>query len=78
MKMTRKIDWQFFNKHLNPSGDFYVIEGSLVGTEIDWKFIYGTGRFKGITGAGKSIRITKGKASLSRDIAKLHKGNGNL
>ncbi len=51
----------FSNKQLNPSGDFYVLEGSINDPEIDWKFIYGTGKFKGITGAGKSIHYTKGK-----------------
>jgi hypothetical protein len=50
----------FLGKYMEPSGDFYVIETSLVGTEQDWKFIYGTGKFKGITGAGKAFRSTKG------------------
>jgi len=62
MKIDKgKLTGSFFNKHLNPNGDFYVLEGSQVGSEIDWKFIYGTGKFKGITGAGKSIHLTKGK-----------------
>ncbi len=62
MKIDKgKLTGSFFNKQLDPSGDFYALEGSIVGTEIDWKFIYGTGKFKGITGSGKSIRITKGK-----------------
>jgi len=63
MKIDKgKLTGSFFNKHMDPSGDFYVLEGSLVsGTELDWKFIYGTGKFKGITGSGKSLRITKGK-----------------
>ena len=56
-----KMTGRFFNKHLSPNGDFYVLGGSWVGSEVDWKFIYGTGKFKGITGAGKSIRFTKGK-----------------
>jgi hypothetical protein len=56
-----KATGSFLGKYLDPSGDFYVIESSQVGTELDWKFIYGTGKFKGITGAGKSIRFTKGK-----------------
>jgi hypothetical protein len=56
-----KATGSFIGKYLDPSGDFYVIEGSQVGAELDWKFIYGTGKFKGITGAGKSIRFTKGK-----------------
>ena len=62
MKIDKeKVTGSFFNKHLSPSGDFYVLEGSLVGSEVNWMFTYGTGKFKGITGAGKSIRITKGK-----------------
>jgi polyferredoxin len=56
-----KVTGSFINKHMDPNGDFYVLEGSTVGTEYDWKFIYGTGKFKGITGGGKSFRITKGK-----------------
>jgi hypothetical protein len=56
-----KLTGSFLGKYLDPSGDFYVIEASQVGTELDWKFIYGTGKFKGITGAGKSFRFTKGK-----------------
>ena len=62
MKIDKgKLTGSFFNKQLDPSGDFYALEGLIVGTEIDWKFIYGTGKFKGITGGGKSIRLTKGK-----------------
>ncbi len=56
-----KTTASFIGKYLDPSGDFYVIEGSQVGAELDWKFMYGTGKFKGITGAGKSTRFTKGK-----------------
>jgi len=62
MKIDKgRVTGSFINKHLNPNGDFYVLEGSFAGPEIDWKFIYGTGKFKGITGGGKSIRFTKGK-----------------
>jgi hypothetical protein len=62
MKIEKgKLTGSFFSKHLDPNGDFYVIEGSHVGPESNWKFIYGTGKFAGITGSGKTIRITKGK-----------------
>ena len=62
MKIDKgKLTGNFINKHMSPNGDFYVLEGSMVGAEIDWKFIYGTGKFKGITGPGKSFRVTKGK-----------------
>jgi len=56
-----KVTGSFLGKYLDPNGDFYVVESSQVGTEIDWKFIYGTGKFKGVTGAGKAFRVTKGK-----------------
>ncbi len=62
MKIEKgKLTGSFINKHLAPNGDFYVLEGSIDGNDFYWKFIYGTGKFKGITGGGKSIRITKGK-----------------
>jgi hypothetical protein len=62
MKIDKgKLTNSFVGKYLDPSGDFYVIESSQPGTGFDWKFIYGTGKFKGITGAGKSFRFTKGK-----------------
>jgi len=62
MKIDKgKVSGSFINKHMDPNGDFYVLEGTLAGTEVYWKFIYGTGKFKGITGGGKSIRFTKGR-----------------
>ena len=62
MKIDKgKLTGSFINKHLSPSGDFYVIESSHPDTGFDWKFIYGTGKFKGITGEGKALRFTKGK-----------------
>jgi len=56
-----KVTGSFFSKHLDPSGDFYVVESIQAGTEGNWKFIYGTGKFEGITGSGKFYRTTKGK-----------------
>lgn len=56
-----KVTGSFLAKHMDPSGDFYVVESSQVGTEGNWKFIYGTGKFTGITGSGKFYRSTKGK-----------------
>jgi hypothetical protein len=56
-----KVTGSFFSKHLDPSGDFYVVESIQAGPEGNWKFIYGTGKFTGITGSGKLYRTTKGK-----------------
>ncbi len=62
MKIDKgKVTGSFVNKHLSPNGDFYVLEGTIAGSDVDWKFIYGTGKFKGISGGGKSIRYTKGR-----------------
>jgi hypothetical protein len=62
MKIEKgKVTGSFWAKHLDPSGDFYVAEMSLAGREYDFRFIYGTGKFKGITGSGKAVPFTKGK-----------------
>jgi hypothetical protein len=62
MKIDKgKLTGSYINKFMAPNGDFYVLEGSQVGAESEWKFIYGTGKFKGISGGGKAVRITKGK-----------------
>ena len=73
-----KVTASFLGKYLDPSGDFYVIESSQVGTELDWKFIYGTGKFKGITGAGKAFRSTKGNPVSPGTSQSLYKDNGSL
>jgi hypothetical protein len=62
MKIEKgNVTGSYINKHVDPNGDFYVVEGSHVGPESSFKFIYGTGKFAGITGGGKTIRFTKGK-----------------
>jgi len=58
-KGKASVNW--IGKYMAPNGDFYVIEGSSVGTESQWKLIYGTGKFEGITGSGKGERFTNGK-----------------
>lgn len=56
-----KLTGSYFDKHVAPNGDFYALEGSFAGRESHFKFIYGTGKFAGLTGSGKTIRITNGK-----------------
>jgi len=58
-----KVTVSNISKHTAPNGDFYVTESSRVGPspESNWKFIYGTGKFAGVTGSGKSIPFTKAK-----------------
>ena len=57
-----KMSGTFYYKYMDPSGDFLVVEVSQVGMERDWEYLQGgTGKWKGITGKGKAIPITKGK-----------------
>jgi hypothetical protein len=47
-----------YSKFMDADGDFFITEavrtGTEVGPESTWKFLEGTGKFKGITGGGKS------------------------
>jgi len=56
-----KFTGTLYMKYMDPSGDYLVVEVSAVGMESDWKYLYGTGKWKGITGGGKAFIITKGK-----------------
>jgi hypothetical protein len=56
-----KLTGYFYAKYMDPSGDFFVVEGPQVGLEYNWKFLYGTGKWKGITGGGKGMVVTKGR-----------------
>ncbi len=56
-----KFSGTLYYKYMDPSGDFIVVEVSQVGMEREWKYLQGTGKWKGITGAGKAIPTTKGK-----------------
>jgi hypothetical protein len=56
-----KLSGTHYYKYMDPSGDFVVVEVSQVGMEHDWKYLQGTGKWKGITGGGKGFPITKGK-----------------
>ena len=72
--MGDKITETGFVKLMDSGGDIVVAQTSRVGTESISKFIYGTGKYKGITGGGKSHRIVFGRippdsaAACSRGI----------
>jgi len=58
-----KFTWNGFSKSLNPNGDIVIWEfsgDSTAGGAI-MKAIYGTGKYKGVKGEGKSTVITKAK-----------------
>jgi len=48
-----------YSKLMDADGDFFITESIRTGTEAgpasSWKFLQGTGKFKGITGGGKSL-----------------------
>jgi len=48
-------------KFMDPDGDMVVGGGQKTGAEGTWKFLQGTGKWKGITGGGKNWVITKSK-----------------
>jgi hypothetical protein len=56
-----EVTGTMYSKYMEPSGDFAVVEISQVGMERDWKYLYGTGKWKGVTGGGKAYPFTKGK-----------------
>lgn len=72
--MGDKITETGFVKLMDPDGDTVVAQTSRVGTESITKFLYGTGKYKGITGGHKSERIVYGRvppnvaAACSRSI----------
>ncbi len=48
-------------KYMDPDGDIFIMEGVATEEVATMKFIYGTGRWKGIKGEGKLSPITGGK-----------------
>jgi len=56
-----KLTATMYVKYMDPNGDFFIVEVLQVGMERDWKFLYGTGIWKGVTGGGKAFPFTKGK-----------------
>ena len=57
-----------YSKFTDPDGDFFITETIAEGVpEATWKFLQGTGKWKGITGGGtgKFIFMTRGKQQTS-------------
>ncbi len=50
--VSGKYSSQYYGKYLSPEGDVVIGEGDRNGEEGTWKFISGTGKYKGITGGG--------------------------
>ncbi len=71
-----KVTGLLYSKYMDPSGDFLVVEISQVGMEREWKYSYGTGKWKGITGGGKAFPFTKGKPVSPGTLQTCTKING--
>jgi hypothetical protein len=49
-----------YTKYIDPDGDIIVQEFTMVGMESSIRLLQGTGKWKGITGSGKSVPIKDG------------------
>jgi hypothetical protein len=63
--MDGKSSATSYCKGMDPDGDIVVQEHTRVGPEVTWKFLQGTGKWKGIKGGGKGKVITRGKPITS-------------
>jgi hypothetical protein len=67
-----KLTGTTFSKFTDSDGDFFMTESTsdavpAAAAESTWKFLYGTGKWKGITGGGKGefVFMTFGKQQMS-------------
>ncbi|MBI4768048.1 MAG: hypothetical protein HY787_26215 [Deltaproteobacteria bacterium] len=65
---SKQMTGTFYSKYMDPSGDLFVVEISQIGMEVDWKFLYGTGKWKGITGGGKASGNPPGEFDVCERI----------
>jgi hypothetical protein len=68
-------------KYMDADGDLIVGEGKRTGKEGTWKFLYGTGKWQGITGGGPiGVTVASGKpiAEGTMQICQRAKGTFNL
>ena len=59
--MPDKVIETGYVKVMDPDGDFVIAETKRIANEAITKFLYGTGKYKGITGGHKSERIVYGR-----------------
>lgn len=53
-----------FSRFLDADGDAVVGETTIAPTEMTWRFLEGSGKWKGITGGGKALPLTNAKPIL--------------
>jgi hypothetical protein len=51
-----KVSGLTYAKYMDPGGDTFVVDIWPTNTGSTWKFAYGTGKYKGIAGEGKTVR----------------------
>jgi hypothetical protein len=61
--MAGQLTTLSYSKLMDPDGDFVILETTMAPgeTEGNFKFLQGTGKWKGIKGSGKARAITSGK-----------------
>lgn len=61
--MAGQMSGLSYSKFMDPAGDFVILEVTISPgeTEFNFKFLQGTGKWKGIKGSGKVRAITSGK-----------------
>ncbi len=61
--MAGQLTLLTYSKFMDPDGDFVLLEITFAPgeTEGNFKFLQGTGKWKGIKGGGKVTTITRGK-----------------
>ena len=68
-------------KYMDADGDLVVGEGIRTGKEGTWKFLYGTGKWQGITGGGPiGVTVASGKpiSEGTFQVCQTAKGTFNL
>ena len=78
--MSGKAAAHGYFKYMDPDGDIFIMEGIATEEAATMKFIYGTGRWKGIKGEGKLRPITGGKPIIpgTAQICYRHTGTFEL
>jgi len=67
-------NWKSYAKFMDTDGSFIIVETTMDG----FKFLQGTGKWKGITGEGKGWLITKGKPITQGTIQNCRRVTGTF
>jgi len=68
--------YQGYCKYMEPDGDFVVGEGQATGPEGRWRFLEGTGKYKGIQGGGPNQALVSGKAIVPGTVQRCSSATG--